>query len=272
MRRYSHLLWLLVRECVASVGDLDTAGSAFDTSLFDSSNDLSSLDLNDGYALAFGNPLEPISDLPADDTSFLSLDSGDQLLFGDPNDAGSGLAAEDSLFNLDSQDTLGSNIIANDDSNALLIAGANTPSSCSSNNKNILPLSRNRARSDAGDFCVGDDGKPLPEPSQGYYTPLPTLMTDEQVKQYFCPTKLFKGILNIPVCALWDDFGLYSPNIFNPELMLSYTNVRYGKLSKSNFCSFFFFLPFRFTHQRSLFIQRKRGLGKIREEKNQPAD
>lgn len=242
MRRYSHLLWLLVRECIASVGDLALAGSAFDTSLFDSSNDLSSLDYNDGPALAFGNPFEAISDLPADDTSFLSLDSGDQLLFGDPNDPDSGLAAEDSPFNLDSQDTLGSNIIANDDSNSLLIAGANTPSSCSSNNNNISPLSRHRARSDAGDFCVGDDGKPLPEPSQGYYTPLPNLITDEDVQQFFCPTK-FKGLLNIPVCALWDDFGLYSPNIFNPELMLSYTNVRYGKLSKSIFLLIFFAIP-----------------------------
>lgn len=253
MRRCYHLLWLLVRECVTSVEDFNPAGSDVDTSLSDSSDDFSFLNPNDGSKLPFSISNEAVSDLAADDMFVLNLDGGDKLLFGDPNDTDSDLTAEDSLFNLNSQDTLDSNIIASDDSgssddpNSLIIADANKPNNCNSNDNNQQLLSRNRARSNNDDFCVEVKTKLPPAPREGYYTPLPNLITDEELKRFFCPTELFQGILNIPVCALYDNFGLFVSDIFSLELMspisnTRLTNVRPGKLSRW----IFFFVLFLF--------------------------
>lgn len=270
---YHYFLFLLVRKCVTSIGNLDPLGNEVDdTSLFYSSDDtLHFSDLNDA-----GSNLAAAAE--ANDISFLNLDGGDQLLFDDLNGAGSDLAPDtNSPFNFNSQadDTFASDFLASDtldsggDSssssddlslNPLLTteyanANTNDPSNCNSASTSASdtnqPLSRNRARNNNDDFCI--KAKLPPVPREGYLTPVPSLTTDEELKRFFCPTEMFQGILNIPVCALYDDFGLFGSDIFSLELMrpLSNTqlmNVRTGKLSmwafSFRFCSFLWFLMF----------------------------
>lgn len=270
-----YLLFFFVRECVTLVENLNPLDNdaVDDNSLLDSfDNNISSLNLDGSDdKLLFNDLNDSDSNLAVtdDDISALNLGGGDKLLFGDPNGAGPDLAADDSLFNLNSQDAFDPDLLASDNPgsiigdgvNPLLTADANANklSNCNSNNNPQQPLSRKRARSTTGDdFCPEIKAKLPPTPREGYLTPLPNLETDEELKRFFCPTQLFQGILNIPVCALYDDFLLFGSDVFSLEIMAPLsntrlTNVMLGKLSRWCFSHFPPFFP-RFFLWKKLLI------------------
>lgn len=108
-----------------------------------------------------------------------------------------------------------------------IIPGINELSSCDAHQ----PLGRIRVRSD-GDFCVESR---LPDPpKEGFYFTPPVLATDEEIKRYFCPTESFQGILNIPVCATYDDFLIGPADVFSLTSMLPLSNT---KLKNLRMCS-----------------------------------
>lgn len=256
--------------------------SLFDSSN-DNNDILSSLspDGSGDDKLLFGDLNGALSNLAAEDdtSSSLNLDGGDKLFFGDPDGAGSDFAAADNLlFNLNSQgDTFNSGFLASDDlnlnPNPFLTAdtNANNPSNCNANtnNENPQPPSlsrrrnppRNQPRSTTSnlntnnniDFCSSGGSSdvdlelkpspPPPAPREGYLTPIPFLETDEEIKRFFCPTQLYQEVLNIPVCAIYDDFGLLSSDLLSSSSLLRFVgshlagttrlvDVRIGGLSK----------------------------------------
>lgn len=273
-----------MRKGITSVGDLDPLTSKIinENSLFDSSdnNILSSLspDGSGDDKLDFSNLNDAASNLAADDktSSSLNLDSGDGLFFGGPDGTDSDFAAtDDSLFNLGSQEmTLGSDFLASDNFNGggsssdddvnfnpflTADAMAKTPNNCNpntntnTNNENSQSLNRRRNRPRSSTLCSSSELQPpLPAPREGYLTPLPFLETDEEIKRFFCPAEVYQGILNIPVCAIYDDFGLLSSDVLSfslrfigsPLLSLGLMDVAVGRLSKLNLI--FLFAPFFF--------------------------
>lgn len=223
-----------------------------------------------GNKLHFGDLNVAGSDLAAaDDGSLFNLEGQDEAF-------GSHLLASDDPAN-DSSGNSGSS--SSDELNLLdplLKADTNgkNPSNCNSNiygdtntdNEDPQPPSRrirNRPRSTTTinninnneDICPEADLNPQltppPAPREGYLTPVPFLETDEELKRFFCPAEMFQGILNTPVCALFDDFGLVGSDggggfasssleegVLGP-LLLSNLNmnwrlveIRVGKLSK----------------------------------------
>lgn len=139
---------------------------------------------------------------------------------------------DDNLFNLDSEPF--STLLADNTDICM-------------NEPQISSPQRSRIRARTA-VCAPEDSS---SSKKTYKTPQELgLLTQESINDYWCPTRIYQGILNIPVCSEYDELQIIPSDLMDPETLIPLTTTGLKEILTCSFstslCSlFFYYFSFR---------------------------